>query len=153
MISRDTSSGGRSTFFSPPLLSFSFSRILCDVSYQFLSLSPLPPRAKICRFDRFFIFFWKDATGDGFVSDGSEEDGREVVRMVEGGRWNCENRHAHARDRTHVRTTRHAAEHYGFRRPISTSRTDETRRKQPIARPRPDRKENPSRLIPRFRKR
>lgn len=35
--------------------------------------------------DRFFIFFWKDATGDGFVSDGSEEDGREVVRMVEGG--------------------------------------------------------------------
>lgn len=69
----------------------------------------------------------------------------------EGG-WNCENRHAHARD-THVRSTRHAAEHYGFRRPISTSRTDETRRKQPIARPRPDRKENPSRLIPRFRKR
>lgn len=103
--------------------------------------------------DRFFIFFWKDATG-GWVrkrwkrrrwTRGGEDGG--------GGGWNCENRHAHARDRTHVRTTRHAAEHYGFRRPISTSRTDETRRKQPIARPRPDRKENPSRLIPRFRKR
>lgn len=154
MISRDTSSGGRSTFFSPPLPSLSLrSLVSCDVFYQFLSLSPLPPRAKICRFDRFFIFFWKDATG-GWVrkrwkrrrwTRGGEDGG--------GGGWNCENRHAHARDRTHVRTTRHAAEHYGFRRPISTSRTDETRRKQPIARPRPDRKENPSRLIPRFRKR
>ena len=117
MISRDTSSGGRSTFFSPPLPSLSLrSLVSCDVFYQFLSLSPLPPRAKICRFDRFFIFFWKDATG-GWVrkrwkrrrwtrggEDGGGGDG--IVKIV-----------------THTRETEHTCERHDT--PPSTTGFDD----------------------------
>lgn len=66
--------------------------------------------------DRFFIFFWKDAKGDGFVSDGSEEDGREVVRMVEG--WD-----GIVKIVTHTRETEHTCERHDT--PPSTTGFDD----------------------------
>lgn len=148
----------RSTFF----LSFSlFSsipyRIAIHCFYRFLSLSSLLPSSSSTKnFHRgltivfFLFFFFGEMRQNSYAMEARMMDKRRW-RGGEAG-WNYENRHAHGRD-THVRSTRHAVEHYGFRRLISTSRTNETRRKHPIARPRPDRKENSSRLIPRFRKR
>lgn len=75
----------------PPSSLLLFLLFLFDLSYlamysiNFYRYPPSPLERKFAVSIVFLFFFGKMRREGGFVSDGSEEDGREVVRMVEGG--------------------------------------------------------------------
>lgn len=106
----------------PPSSLLLFLLFLFDLSYlamysiNFYRYPPSPLERKFAVSIVFLFFFGKMRREGGFVSDGSEEDGREVVRMVEG--WD-----GIVKIVTHTRETEHTCERHDT--PPSTTGFDD----------------------------